>query len=89
MTWPAFLWTGGIIAGLSLGEIAASNRVEPPGSETFAHLIFDRMHFGVDHDVAGLCLAQVGQVAALGLLLALGQWGFRRWCRHIQPAATQ
>lgn len=89
LTWPAFLWASGIVMGLSLGEIAASNRVEPPASETFAHLIFERMHYGVDHEVAGPCLVLVIQVVALGSVLVLGQWGLRRWRRHTLAAAAR
>jgi iron(III) transport system permease protein len=41
---------------LSLGELAASKLVETPGSSTFAHKVFDLMHYGVTSDVAALCL---------------------------------
>lgn len=89
LTWPAVVWISGIVTGLSLGEIAASNRVEPPRSETFAHLIFDRMHYGIDHEVAAPCLLLIVQIVLLGLLLALGKYLFNHWNRHILPAADQ
>ena len=49
-----------------LGEISASKLVETPGSETFAQVIFDRMHYGVTNDVAALCLVLLGAVILLG-----------------------
>ncbi len=36
------------VTALCLGEIGAGARVETPGWETFAKLLFDRMHYGVE-----------------------------------------
>jgi iron(III) transport system permease protein len=70
LVWPlarrACLWTGLVVAALSLGEISASKLVETPGSETFAHVVFDRMHYGVTNDVAALCLVLLGAVLLVG-----------------------
>ncbi len=44
------------VSALSLGEVGASARVETPQWESFAKLIFDRMHYGVDNNVAALSL---------------------------------
>ena len=44
------------VTELSLGEVGAGARVETPGWETFTKLIFDRMHYGVDTNVAALAL---------------------------------
>ncbi|MCI0380370.1 MAG: hypothetical protein L0215_22525, partial [Gemmataceae bacterium] len=56
--WPytarAFFAAIAVVAALSLGEIGASARVETPGWENFAKLIFDRMHYGIDANVAAL-----------------------------------
>src|SRR5262249_57731013 len=66
----ACAWTALVVAALSLGEIAASARVETPGAETFAKLIFDRLHYAAAPDLAALCLVLlailvVGAAAAL------------------------
>jgi iron(III) transport system permease protein len=70
--WPltarAFLWTALIVAALALGEIAASKLVQTPGADTFVNLLFDRMHNGVDNEVAALCLLLL--TAVLGLVAA-------------------
>lgn len=39
----------------SMNEIGASKFVYTPGTETFSLIIFDRMHYGVGHEVASLC----------------------------------
>ena len=58
--WPmsrrAFLLAMLAVAALCLGEVGAAARVETPGWETFAKLLFDRMHYGVDSNVAALAL---------------------------------
>src|SRR5262249_10722631 len=53
------------VTALSLGEIGAGARVETPGWETFAKLVFDRMHYGVDNNVAALALIMLMAVAAV------------------------
>jgi iron(III) transport system permease protein len=61
------------VAALSLGEVGAGARVETPGGETFAKLLFDRMHYGVDASVAGLALVLLTEVlvfAACGLAIS-------------------
>jgi iron(III) transport system permease protein len=52
------------VAALSLGEVGAGARVETPGWETFAKLIFDRMHYGADANVAALSLLLLTGIAA-------------------------
>jgi iron(III) transport system permease protein len=68
------------ITALALGEISASKLVETPGSETFAQVVFDRMHYGVTNDVAALCLVLIGMVLLLGVVGVLAFIGvsFRR-----------
>ncbi len=60
VTWPltrrGVLLCGVLVAALSLGEVAASTRVETPGWQSFAQLLFDRMHYGVTNVVAALSL---------------------------------
>jgi iron(III) transport system permease protein len=59
-------WTAFVVTALALGEFAAGRRVETPGSESFASLLFNRLHTGATPDVAALCL-----VLAAWLLAAL------------------
>jgi iron(III) transport system permease protein len=63
-----------ILMALCLGEVSASNRVETPGWETFAKIILDRMHYGVDSTVAALCLLLLGFLMLLGILGIGGLW---------------
>jgi iron(III) transport system permease protein len=69
--WPLArrAWLGAALAvtALALGEISATKLVETPGSESFAHVVFDRMHYGVTNDVAALCLVLLGAVILLGM----------------------
>jgi iron(III) transport system permease protein len=57
---------------LALGDLTASNLVMPPGVQTLAIHIFNLVHYGVEDQVAGICLALLflfalvaGTVAAL------------------------
>jgi iron(III) transport system permease protein len=70
-TWRASLIAALAVTALCLGEIGAGARVETPGWETFAKLLFDRMHYGVETAVAALALVLL-TVVALGFILALG-----------------
>ena len=52
---------------LALGDLTASSLVAPPGVETLAVHIFNLVHYGVEDQVAGICLALLivfGSVAA-------------------------
>ncbi len=42
---------------LALGDLTASSLVAPPGVETLAVHIFNLVHYGVEDQVAGICLA--------------------------------
>jgi ABC-type spermidine/putrescine transport system permease subunit II len=61
------------VTALSLGEIGAAARVETPGWETFAKILFDRMHYGVANDVAAL-----GLLLLAGVAMTAGLWGLIR-----------
>jgi iron(III) transport system permease protein len=74
LVWTAWLETALAMAILSLGELGASRLVKPAGSETFAHVIFEQMHWGVTNDLAALCLVLLALVAIGGLSFA----GLRR-----------
>ncbi len=73
--WPltarACLWSALIVAALALGEIAASKLVSTPGADTFVDVLFDRMHNGLDNEVAALCLLLLVAVLAVAGLVAI------------------
>lgn len=64
LTWRAGLAAALVSAALCLGEVGASTRVETPGWESFAKLIFERMHYGVDNNVSALCVLLLTSIAA-------------------------
>jgi iron(III) transport system permease protein len=75
VVWPlcarACLRAGGAVAVLSLGELSAGKLVETPGSQTFAHWVFNQMHYGVTNQLAAMCLVLLALVAAGGAAVAL------------------
>ena len=56
---------------LALGDLTASILVVPPGVETLSIHVFNLVHYGVEDQVAGICLALA---AALGGLAAAAMW---------------
>lgn len=74
-SWPAWLAAVVLVLALALGEVSAGKLVETPGWETLSRVIFDRMHYGVAEDVAGLCLLLLGLAGGGGLISG---W-VRRW----------
>jgi iron(III) transport system permease protein len=54
---------------LSLGELGASKLVETAGSRTFAHEVFDQMHYGVGNNLAALCLVLLAIVLVGGAVV--------------------
>jgi iron(III) transport system permease protein len=78
VVWPLtslpFVWASLAVAVLSLGELSASKLAAPPGSETFAHQIWNQMHYGVTNDVAAHCLVLLAGVAVGGaVVVACGE----------------
>jgi iron(III) transport system permease protein len=71
LTYLACARAAGAVAVLSLGELGAGKLVETPGSTTFAHEIFNQMHYGVTNDVAAHCLVLLAAVAAGGVAVAV------------------
>jgi ABC-type Fe3+ transport system permease subunit len=68
----AWLWTSILIAALTLGEVGTvAVNVEPPGWTTFAHVLFDRMHYPHENDVYALCLLLLGVLALGGIFVTL------------------
>jgi iron(III) transport system permease protein len=72
MTWRAAAVVALAVTALSLGEIGAAGRVETPRWQVFARLLFDRMHYGIDANVAALSLLMLAAIAALLALLVSG-----------------
>jgi len=76
VVWPlaarAALWSALVVAALSLGEVGAVRMRVESGPPTFAHLLWEQMHRGVDNVVAALCLLMLAAVVAGAALLALG-----------------
>jgi iron(III) transport system permease protein len=77
LAWVRAAWA---VAILSLGELGASKLVSTPGAPTLAHEIFNKMHYGVTNDLAGLCLVLLAFVAAGGAVVA----GLGRILGHLQ-----
>ncbi|HEX7447099.1 MAG TPA: ABC transporter permease subunit [Pirellulales bacterium] len=74
--WAALATAWLVAFAWSLGELDAGILVTPPGVETLSIRIFRLLHFGVDDQVAGVCLAfylAVQAVAAAAWWLAGGR----------------
>ncbi len=56
---------------VALGDLSASILVMPPGVTTVAYRIFDLVHYGVEDQLAGLCLTTVALFTALAMLARL------------------
>jgi iron(III) transport system permease protein len=80
VVWPMTARAMGVIAlavtALAVGEHEAAGRVATPMWEAYAKLLFDRMHYGADSNVAALSLLLLGALTAAALLSA-GLW--RGW----------
>lgn len=83
LVWPlsraAFLWTTLVVAALCLSEIGASVLVRTPGTETFALLVIDRLHYGAESDVAALCLIFLFMIVVSAALVLATIAGLRLW----------
>lgn len=60
----------------ALGELVASILVVPPGVTTLSIRIFGLLHYGVEDQVAGICLALVGLSAGVAAAVL---WLGKRW----------
>jgi iron(III) transport system permease protein len=67
-----------VVLALSLGDLAATILVVPPGLRTLSVRIFDLLHSGIEDRVAGICLAVVLVLAAVAA--AAGRLA-RKWGR--------
>jgi iron(III) transport system permease protein len=71
---PALALAWLVALAVASGDLAASILVVPPGMETLSRRIFGLIHYGIEDQVAGICLAQVvlfGVIAAAAAWLAL------------------
>jgi iron(III) transport system permease protein len=64
---------------LGLGELPATNLVAPPGTTPLTVLIWGLLHTGVESQLAGVALVQLGAVAVPG---ALAAWALGRLARR-------
>ena len=60
----------------ALGELVASILVVPPGVTTLSIRIFGLLHYGIEDQVAGVCLALLGLSIAVAAAVL---WLARRW----------
>jgi iron(III) transport system permease protein len=74
LRWPAVVLAFVVALAVALGDLAASILVMPPGVQTLSIHIFNLLHYGVEDQVAGVCLALLALFAAL---TAAG-WGIIR-----------
>jgi iron(III) transport system permease protein len=67
MRWPAaaIAWLAAL--AISLGDLAASVLVVPPGVTTLSIRIFGLLHYGVEDQVAGICLVMIAVFAAFAI----------------------
>jgi iron(III) transport system permease protein len=84
LLWAEFLAGALAVAVLALGELGASKLVETAGAPTFAHEVFNLMHYGVTNDLAALCLILLGLVAVGGVVLV----GARRLIENRQRSSS-
>ncbi len=73
---PALALAWLVALAVASGDLAASILVVPPGMETLSRRIFGLIHYGIEDQVAGICLAQV---VLFGVIAAAAAWlVFRR-----------
>jgi iron(III) transport system permease protein len=65
----AVAWLVGL--AVASGDLAASILVVPPGMETLSRRVFGLIHYGIEDQVAGICLAQV---LVFGIIAAAIGW---------------
>ncbi|MGA2063071.1 MAG: ABC transporter permease subunit [Thermoguttaceae bacterium] len=79
MRWPAAVVAWLAALAICLGDLAASILVVPPGVTTLSIRIFGLLHYGVEDQVAGICLAMI-------LIFAILAWAVFRLARRIGRA---
>jgi len=66
-----------VALAVALGDLAASILVVPPGVSTLSIQVFGLLHYGVQDQVAGICLALVAVFMAVagGVVWLASRWG--------------
>lgn len=72
---PAIALAWLVSALIALGDLAATILVLPPGVMTLSNRIFERLHYGAEDQVAGLCLLMIASLGGAGLAV---RWLARR-----------
>ena len=76
MVAPVLVFAGAVVYGLTLGEIAATLLLIPPGVSTLGLRLYDALHMG---NTGSAALAAVFMAALLVIPAALGAaWALRR-----------
>ena len=83
---PALALAWVVAMAVSLGDLAASILVVPPGVTTLSIRIFGLLHSGVEDQVAGVCLALIVLFAAAATVAA---WSASRWIRSRRPTRLE
>jgi iron(III) transport system permease protein len=65
---------------VSIGDLAATILVVPPGVMTISNLLFDRLHGAQEDDVAGIALSLV---LMLSLVALVASWLASRWAKSL------
>lgn len=73
--WPLFLLGGGLVAILTVGEVAGTQMVRPPSVPNLAVTLLNQIHFGRQDQIIAM---SVTLFAAIGVLVALGMLLSRR-----------
>jgi iron(III) transport system permease protein len=71
LTRPAAVAAWGVAFVLAMGELPATNLVNPPGLMPLSVLIWGLLHTGVESHLAGVVLVMLAAVAVAGTLAAL------------------
>jgi iron(III) transport system permease protein len=82
LRWPAVGLAFLVSLAMTLGDLAASILVVPPGVTTLSIHIFGLLHYGVEDQVAGICLAEIGVFA----IVAAAVWSIIKLMNHAAEA---
>ena len=70
---PGLLVASALLSVLTFGELGATLIVTPPGFSTLAIKVYNYLHYGAAHEVAGLCLVMVVVTLAAGLCVVAAE----------------
>jgi DNA-binding beta-propeller fold protein YncE len=88
-SWPRLLVVGGaawgIVAALSLSEIAVSSRIQPPGVESLAPIVLNALHYQRPETVVLAAVVMIALALIAGLVAAGASWWMRRLTKPAVP----